>query len=60
MNLKTVFIFFLNFALRSWIVSPENRTAQVFLLKDGMLVPEAFYLAEDIGKVHVLSSTFEI
>ena len=41
-----------------WIVSPENRTAQVFLLKDGMLVPEAFYLAEDIGKVHVLNGCF--
>ncbi len=41
-----------------WIVSPENRTVQVYTLKDEILQPRAFYGPEDIAKVNVLDGCF--
>lgn len=37
-----------------WIVSPEERTVQVFLYKDGSLLPHEVYSREDVAKVNVL------
>lgn len=42
-----------------WIVDPENRTVQVFLLDDtGMLRPHEDYGREDVAKVNVLDGCF--
>ena len=41
-----------------WIVSPSDQTAAVFMLKDGWLVPRAFYKKDGIVKVNVLEGCF--
>lgn len=41
-----------------WIVDPENRAVQVFLLEDGALKIHEDYGREDVAKVHVLSGCF--
>lgn len=41
-----------------WIVDPEARTAQVYVLEQGVLMPSAFYAPEDIAKVSVLDGCF--
>ena len=41
-----------------WIVSPEERTAQVFLLNGSTLRPHEVYTQGDIGKVNVLDGCF--
>ena len=41
-----------------WIVSPEEKTVQVFLLNDGLLRPHEVYGKEDIAKVNVLDGCF--
>ncbi len=41
-----------------WIVSPEAQTVEVFLLKDGWLVPHGFYEKDGIAKVNVLEGCF--
>ena len=41
-----------------WIVSPEDRTVQVYTLESGILQPRAFYGPEDVAKVHVLDGCF--
>ena len=41
-----------------WIVSPEERTVQVFLYKDGSLLPHEVYSREDVAKVNVLDGCF--
>lgn len=37
-----------------WIVDPEEKSVQVFLLKDGFLHPYAYYNSTEIAKVNVL------
>lgn len=37
-----------------WIVDPEEKSVQVFLLKDGILRPHAYYGSSEIAKVNVL------
>lgn len=41
-----------------WIISPEERTAQVFLLENGLLLPHEVYGKEDVAKVNVLDGCF--
>ena len=41
-----------------WILSPEERTAQVFLLQNGQLLPWEVYGPQDVGKVNVLDGCF--
>ncbi len=41
-----------------WIVSPEERTAQVFLLQDGILRPHEVYDRRGVAKVNVLDGCF--
>ena len=41
-----------------WIVSPEEQTAQVFLLNNGLLFPREVYGKNDIAKVTVLEGCF--
>ena len=41
-----------------WIVSPSEQTVEVFLLKDGWLVPHGFYEKDGIAKVNVLEGCF--
>lgn len=41
-----------------WIVSPEEQTVQVFLYKDGSLLPHEVYSREDVAKVNVLDGCF--
>ncbi len=41
-----------------WIVSPSEQTVEVFLLKDGWLVPHAFHEKDGIAKVNVLEGCF--
>lgn len=41
-----------------WIVSPEEKTVQVFLLNGGLLRPHEVYGKEDIAKVNVLDGCF--
>lgn len=41
-----------------WIVSPEDRTVQVYTLEGGILQPRAFYGPEEVAKVHVLDGCF--
>ncbi len=41
-----------------WIVEPETRTVQVYTLKNGILMPCAFYGPEDVAKVNVLDGCF--
>lgn len=41
-----------------WIVSPEERTVQVYLLKDGFFHPHEVYGKTDIAKVNVLDGCF--
>ena len=41
-----------------WIVSPEERSVQVFLLSDGLLLPHEVYDREGIAKVNVLDGCF--
>lgn len=41
-----------------WIVSPEEQTAQVYLLKDGLLYPSEVYGKGDVAKVNVLEGCF--
>ena len=37
-----------------WIVSPEEQTVQVFLNKDGSLLPHEVYDRQRVAKVYVL------
>lgn len=41
-----------------WIVSPENKTVQVYTLNNGTLTPREFYGAGDVAKVNVLEGCF--
>lgn len=41
-----------------WIVDPEARTAQVYVLEQGVFMPSAFYAPEDVAKVNVLDGCF--
>lgn len=41
-----------------WILNPEERTAQVFLLQNGQLLPWEVYGTQDVGKVNVLDGCF--
>ena len=41
-----------------WIVSPSEQTVEVYLLKDGWLVPHGFYEKDGIAKVNVLEGCF--
>ena len=41
-----------------WVVSPEQKIVQVFLLHDGVLQLHEVYRASDIAKVHVLEGCF--
>ena len=41
-----------------WIVSPEEQTVQVLLLRGGLLLPHELYGPEDIAKVNVLDGCF--
>lgn len=41
-----------------WVVSPEEQTVQVFLYKDGSLLPHEVYSREDVAKVNVLDGCF--
>ena len=41
-----------------WIVSPEEQTVQVLLLRSGLLLPHELYGPEDIAKVNVLEGCF--
>lgn len=41
-----------------WIVEPETRTVQVYMLENGILHPSAFYGPGDIAKVNVLEGCF--
>ena len=41
-----------------WIVSPEEQTVQVFLYKDGSLLPHEVYSREGVAKVNVLDGCF--
>lgn len=41
-----------------WLISPEERTAQVFLLNDGILRPHEVYTDKDIAKVTTLQGCF--
>ena len=41
-----------------WIVSPEEQTVQVLLLRGGLLLPYELYGPEDIAKVNVLEGCF--
>ena len=41
-----------------WIVSPEERTAQVFLYEEGTLRPYEVYSQTDIAKVNILEGCF--
>lgn len=41
-----------------WIVSPENRTVQVYTLNNSTLTPREFYGAGDVAKVNVLEGCF--
>ena len=44
--------------LEYWIVSPEEQTVQVLLLRGGLLLPHELYGPEDIAKVNVLEGCF--
>ena len=41
-----------------WIISPGEKTAQVFLLDGGLMQPHEVYGKEDIAKVNVLDGCF--
>ena len=41
-----------------WIVSPEEQTVQVFLYKDGSLLPHEVYDRQGVAKVSVLDGCF--
>ena len=41
-----------------WIVSPDEQTVQVLLLRGGLLLPHELYGPEDIAKVNVLEGCF--
>lgn len=41
-----------------WIVAPEEKTVQVFLLKDGLLLPHEVYGKGDVAKVNALDGCF--
>ncbi len=41
-----------------WIAEPENKTVQVFTLKDRLLLPHEVYGPGDIAKVNVLDGCF--
>ena len=41
-----------------WIVSPDEKTVQVFLLDGGLMQPHEVYGKEDIAKVSVLDGCF--
>ena len=41
-----------------WIVSPEEQTAQVFLLRDGLLLPHEVYDRTAVAKVTTLDGCF--
>ena len=41
-----------------WIVDPDNRSAQVLTLTDGLLLPHEDYGREDVAKVNVLDGCF--
>ena len=41
-----------------WIVSPDERTVQTYLLKDGLFYPYEVYGKKDVAKVNVLDGCF--
>lgn len=41
-----------------WIVSPENRTVQVYTLDNGVLTPREFYGSGDVARVNILDGCF--
>ena len=41
-----------------WIVSPEEQTAQVFLLRDGLLLPHEVYDRSAVAKAATLDGCF--
>lgn len=41
-----------------WIVSPESKTIQVFVLVDGLYRVHNAYMADDVAKVNVLDGCF--
>ena len=41
-----------------WIVEPETRTVQVYMLENGIFQPSAFYGPGDVAKVNVLEGCF--
>ncbi len=41
-----------------WIVEPETQTVQVYTLKNGILMPCAFYGLGEVAKVNVLDGCF--
>lgn len=41
-----------------WLVSPEERTVQVLLLQNGLLLPHELYGAQDVAKVNILDGCF--
>ena len=41
-----------------WIISPEEKTAQVFLLQNSLLLPWEVYGPQDVGKVNILDGCF--
>lgn len=41
-----------------WIVSPEDKTVQVYTLSNGVLMPREFYGSGDVAKVNVLDGCF--
>ena len=41
-----------------WIVSPEERAVQVFILSNGLLLPHEVYGREGVAKVNVLDGCF--
>ena len=41
-----------------WLVSPEERTVQVLLLQNGLLLPHELYGVQDVAKVNILDGCF--
>ena len=41
-----------------WIVSPDEKTVQTYLLKDGLFYPYEVYGKKDVAKVNVLDGCF--
>ena len=41
-----------------WLVDPASSSIEVFLLKDGFLLPHEVYTAKDVAKVNSLEGCF--